>query len=95
MKVTAKEYTTIEKELDLEYPIYLYFQTELGEDEVIKVMPQYKISVFFNMLGAEIKKSYNSGYSEHLIINNLTTEKHFNESFDEVVEHLTDLKNGN
>ncbi len=93
MKVTAKEYKTIEKELDLEYPIYLYFQTELGEDEVVKVMPTYKISVFFNMLGTEIKKSYNSGYSENLIMNNLTTEKHFNESFDEAVQYLTEVKN--
>lgn len=95
MKVKVKEYTTVEKELDLEYPIYMYYQSELGEDEVVKVMSKYKISVYFTLFGVKIKqeKHYNN-YTEHEILNNQTTEEHFENSFKEAVEQLTELKDG-
>ena len=95
MKVKVKELTTVEKELDLEYPIYLYYQSELGEDEVIKVMPKYKISVFFTLFGVKIKqeKHYNN-YTEHEILNNQTTEEHFEDSFEEALQDLVKLKAG-
>ena len=92
MKVKIKEYTTTEKEIDLEYPIYLYWQSELGEDEVVKVMPEYRITVFYKFSGVEIKqeKHYNN-YQEYQIIDNQTTEEHFNSAFDEATEHLIEL----
>lgn len=79
---------------DLEYPYFLYFQSELGEDEIIKVYPNYKISVFFNVGGVEIKKEKHYGYKEYQILNNLTTEEHFDDSFEEALQHLVKLKAG-
>lgn len=94
MKVTVKERVETEKELDLEYPYFLYFQSELGEDEVVKVYPKYKISVFFTIFGVEIKQEKHYGYAEHQILNNLTTEEHFDDSFEEALQHLVKLKAG-
>jgi len=95
MKVLVKEQTTTYKELDLEYPFYLYFQSELGEDELIKVSSVYTISVFFTFFGAKIEqgKHYNN-YTEYQILNNQTTEEHFNSVFKEALEQLTALKEG-
>ncbi len=92
MKVKAIEQIKVEKELDLEYPFFLYFQSELCEDEVVKVYPDYKISVFFTIFGVKIKQEKNYGYTEHQIVNNLTTEEHFNDMFEEALEHLINLK---
>lgn len=94
MKVTIKEYTETIKELDLEYPYFLYFQSELGEDEIVKVFEKYKISVFFTIFGVEIKQEKHYGYSEHQILNNITTKEHFNDSFEEALQHLIKLKAG-
>lgn len=94
MKVTAKEYKRTEKELDIEYPFFLYTQNELADDELIKVYPEYKIVVSFNYFGVEIRQEYNNGYTEAHILNNLTTEEHFDDRFEEAIKHLTELKSG-
>lgn len=94
MKVVAKEYTTTEKELNIEYPFFLYTQNELADDEITKVFPEYKIVVSFNFFGVEIRQEYNSGYTEHQILNNLTTEEHFDDRFEEALQHLVQLKSG-
>jgi hypothetical protein len=94
MKVKIKEYTEVEKELELEYPYFLYFQSELGEDEIVKVFEKYKISVFFTLFGVEIKQEKHYRYSEHQILNNLTTEEHFDDSFEEALQHLVKLRAG-
>lgn len=93
MKVKVKQYTETEKELDLEYPFFLYFQSELGEDEVVKVMPTYRVTVHFTFSGIELKqdKHYNN-YQEYQILNNQTTEEHFNSAFEEAIDHLTELR---
>lgn len=93
-KVIAKEQTIVEKELDLEYPFYLYFQSELGEDELVKVYPKYKISVFFTIFGVKIEQEKHYGYSEHSIVNNLTSEEHFDDRFEEALQRLVVLKAG-
>ncbi len=94
MKVIAKEYTRIEKELDIEYPFFLHTQDELADDTLIKVFPEYRIVVCFNYYGVEIRQEYNSGYTEHYILNNLTTEEHFNDRFEEALQQLVELKSG-
>lgn len=67
---------------------------ELEEDEIIKVYPNYKISIFFTIFGVKIKQEKHYGYSEHQILNNLTTEEHFDDSFEEALQHLVKLKAG-
>lgn len=94
MKVRTKEYIETTKELDLEYPYFLAFQNDLGEDEIIKVFDKYKISVFFTFFGVEIKQEKHYGYTEHQILNNFTTEAHFDNSFEEALQHLVKLKAG-
>jgi CRISPR/Cas system-associated protein Cas10 (large subunit of type III CRISPR-Cas system) len=92
MKVKVKESTITEKEIELEYPIYLYFQSELDEDEVVKAFPNYKISVLFTVFGVKIIQEKYYGYSESQVRENLTTEEHFNEAFEEALQHIVKLK---
>lgn len=94
MKVRTKEYIETTKELDLEYPYFLYFQSELGEEEIIKVFDKYKISVFFTIFGVEIKQEKHYGYSEHQTLNNSTTEEHFDDCFEEALQTIVKLKAG-
>ena len=94
MKVKVKELTTVEKELDLEYPYYLAFQDEMCNDELVKIFPKYEIVVKYEVGGLKIEKRWCPFYKEHQILNNLTTEEHFNDVFKEAVEQLTELKDG-
>ena len=94
MKVKCKVREITEKELDLEYPYYLYFQDELCNDELIKVFPKYEIVVKYEVGGLKIEKRRYPFYEEYQILNNLTTEEHFNDVFKEAVEQLTELKDG-
>lgn len=94
MKVKCKVRQVTEKELDLEYPIHLYFQDEMCNDELIKVFHEYEIVVKYEVGGLKIEKRWCPFYEEYQILNNLTTEEHFNEVFKEAVEQLTELKDG-
>ena len=94
MKVKCKVRQITEKELDLEYPYYLYFQSEMYEDELVKVFPNYEIVVKYETGSFKIEKRRYPFYEEHQIINNLTNEKHFNDVFEEALEQLEDYKKG-
>jgi hypothetical protein len=92
MKVKCKVKEITEKELDLEYPYYLYFQDELCNDELIKVFPKYEIIVKYEVGCLKIEKRWCPFYEEHQILNNLTTEEHFNEVFQSALEQFKDFK---
>ena len=94
MKVKCKVRQVTEKELDLEYPYYLAFQDEMCNDELVKVFPKYEIVVKYEVGGLKIEKRWYPFYEEYQILNNLTTEEHFNDVFKEAVEQLTELKDG-
>ena len=94
MKVKCKVRQVTEKELDLEYPYYLYFQDEMCNDELVKVFLNYEVVVKHEVGGLKIEKRWYPFYEEHQILNNLTTEEHFNDVFIEAVEQLTELKDG-
>ena len=94
MKVKCKVREITEKELDLEYPYYLYFQDEVCNDELVKIFPKYEIGVKYEVGGLKIEKRWCPFYEEYQILNNLTTEEHFNDVFKEAVEQLTELKDG-
>ena len=94
MKVKCKVRQVTEKELDLGYPYYLYFQDEMCNDELVKVFLNYEVVVKHEVGGLKIEKRWYPFYEEHQILNNLTTEEHFNEVFKEAVEQLTELKDG-
>ena len=94
MKVKCKVRQVTEKELDLEYPYYLYFQDEMCNDELVKVFLNYEVVVKHEVGGLKIEKRWYPFYEEHQILNNQTTEEHFNDVFKEAVEQLTELKDG-
>ena len=95
MKVVIKEFLEQEKELDLEYPYYLYFQDEYAlYDTVVKVYPKYKIEVKYDFSGVIIERSGYPNYQECQILNNLTTEEHFDDAFEEALQQLVKDKAG-
>lgn len=94
MKVKCKVREVTEKELDLEYPIYLYFQDEMCNDELVKVFPKYEIVVKYEVGGLKIEKRWYPFYEEHQILNNLTTKEHFEDSFGEALQDLVKVKSG-
>jgi hypothetical protein len=92
MKVKCKVREITEKELDLEYPYYLAFQDELCNDKLIKVFPEYEIVVKYEVGGMKIEKTWCPFYEEYQILNNLTTEEHFEQVFKEALKQITDFK---
>jgi len=94
MKVKCKVRQVTEKELDLEYPYYLHFQDEMCNDELVKVFLNYEVVVKYEVGGLIIEKRYYPFYEEHQILNNLTTEEHFEDSFEEALQDLVKLKSG-
>jgi hypothetical protein len=94
MKVKCKVREITEKELDLEYPYYLAFQDELCNDKLIKVFPEYEIVVKYEVGGMKIEKTWCPFYEEYQILNNLTTEEHFEQVFKEALKQITDFKDG-
>ena len=94
MKVKCKVREITEKELDLEYPYYLYFQDEMCNDELVKVFPKYEIVVKYEVGSLKIEKRWYPFYEEYQILNNLTTEEHFDDCFEEALQTLVKLKAG-
>ncbi len=77
-----------EYESDLEYPIYLYFQDELCNDELIKVEENYFLRIKYSAFGVEITQGNKFIIEEHYLKNSLTTESHFNEIASELLSTL-------
>lgn len=75
----------IEKELDLEYPYHLYFQDEYClNDELHRVCEKYTIIVKNGIHYNTIEIVVTRMQDEYIIQNNLTTEEHFFECYDNV-----------
>jgi hypothetical protein len=75
----------IEKELDLEYPYHLYFQDEhCLNDELHRVCEKYTIIVKNGIHHNTIERVVTRMQDEYIIQNNLTTEEHFFECYDNV-----------
>lgn len=94
MKVKCKVREISEKELDLEYPIFLYKQDELCQDTLIKLYPTYEVVVSYDIFGIKIEKRQNPFYEEYQILNNLTTQEHFDDEFEQALQTLVQLKAG-
>lgn len=94
MKVIVTKREIIEEELDLEYPVYLSFQSEMDEYKMVKLYPEYEIVVDFDFFGVKIERNGYPNYQEHQILNNLTTEEHFDDAFEEALQQLVKDKAG-
>ena len=90
MKVKVRsDRKIIEKELDLEYPYHLYFQDEdCLNDELHRVCEQYTIIVKNGIHYNTIERVVTRMQDEYIIQNNLTTEEHFFECYDNVIMNI-------
>ena len=88
LKVTKREYKEVETDLDL--PVYLYFQDELCNDELVKITEKEKITVKYDYNILTISVETNFIVEDFIFESCQTTEKHFNEIYSEALKYLTD-----
>lgn len=90
VKVITREVK--EKELDLEYPIFLHFQDELCHEELIAILDEKcKITVKYDSFGVNISYETNFKLEEHYITNNtLTIESYFYEVYENAINTFKD-----
>jgi hypothetical protein len=91
LKVVKREFKEVETHLDL--PVYLYFQDELGYDELVKITETNKITIKYDYTGFTILVDNDFQVEDYNWERCLTTEKHFNECYSEVLEYLTNAIN--
>jgi hypothetical protein len=85
-KVKFIERKVTEKETQYDYPIYLYFQGESGDDECIMVEEDYQIKVKVDFLNVVIERGLGFAIEEHYLKNNLTTREHFLEFYNNAID---------
>lgn len=87
LKVYKSEVKEIETDLDL--PIYLYFQDEFCYDELVKVTEKGKITIKYEPNSLSISSERGIKIVDYYINKrNLTTEKHFNEAYEEALNYI-------
>jgi hypothetical protein len=87
-KVIVIKQEIIKEETNLNYPLYVYYQDEDCNDELIKLNEKEKITIKYNHFGFKIEKTNIFNITEN-DIKNLTDKKHFDEVFKEAIESLT------
>lgn len=88
LKVIKREYKEVETNLDL--PVYLYFQDELCNDELVKITEKEKITIKYeyNTFSISVESDYQIEDMNFKMCQ--TTEKHFNEIYTEALKQLSD-----
>jgi len=87
LKIIKRDVKVVET--DLEYPVYLYSQDELGNDELIMITDEFQIKVKYDYGSLFIEKSKSFPIEEHFIKNNLTSEEHFIGIYNEALKSIT------
>jgi len=87
LKVIKRKVEEIETNLDL--PVYLYFQDEMGLDELVKITEHNKITIKheWNQLTISIEENFQ--VENYIFETCLTTEKHFNDVYLEAQSQLS------
>ena len=89
-KVKVVSRGIVEKELDLEYPIFLYFQGEFWDDEMVAVINENcKITIKHDI--SDLKVIYENKFvlDDYLVTErNITTRRHFEESYKEAMDTI-------
>lgn len=88
LKTIKREFKEIET--DLELPVYLYFQDELCNDELIMITDEYQLKVKYSYCSLVIEKSKSLPIEEHYSQNNLTTKEHFMEIYNEALKSVSE-----
>lgn len=90
MKFKYIKRTIEEVETDLELPIYLYFQDDLGYDTLIKITDDKKITIKYEPFGMNISIESRFSFEDFNFERCLTTEKHFNQIYSEALEYISE-----
>ena len=88
LKIIKREYKEVETDLDL--PVYLYFQDELCNDELVKITEKEKITIKYDYNSFIISVQTNFKIEELNFERCQTSEKHFNETYLEALKQLSD-----
>lgn len=89
-KVKIIERSFVEKEIDLEYPFYLYYQGEYAlSSEYIKVDKYKSLHVNYETISLSVAIKNTPPYELYQIENNLIKEEEFNEIF---IDALSQIK---
>lgn len=88
MKLKITERKVIEKETDINLPIYLYTQDESCNDKYIKWDGKTQTIIENSWFGVKIEKYSSPLYIEEYELRNLTTENQFNEALNEALKQL-------
>jgi hypothetical protein len=87
-KLKTVEFPRIEKETELELPVYLYFQDEDCQDTVIKVEEKKQIKISHNHFGVSIEISSLIENIPPHYLKNLTSKEHFDKELASVLEEI-------
>jgi hypothetical protein len=85
-KVKIIERKVTEKETQYDYPIYLYFQGESCDDELVMVAQDFHLKVKWDFVGVSIERNQGFAIEEHYLKNNLTTREHFLEFYNNAID---------
>lgn len=89
MKVKVIERSYKEVETDIELPVYLYFQDELCNDQLVAITDEGRLEIKFTYGSLIIEKSAVKAVEEHHLKNNLTTKEHFMEVYREALRNIS------
>lgn len=86
LKVIKREFREVETNLEL--PVYLCFQDEFNNDELVKITEKERITVKYEYAKLNISVEYYFKVENINFERVQTTEKHFNEVYKEAIEQL-------
>lgn len=88
LKILKLEYKEIETNLDL--PVYLYFQDEFCNDELVKITEKEKIVIKYDNDKFSISVERDFQIEDLNFERCQTNEKHFNKIYLEALQQLSD-----
>lgn len=89
MKLTVRRIKEVELvETDLDLPVYLHFQGEMGDEEFVRVDENGTTTVEQGFIHASISLSPDKNVNEWYIKNNLSSEEVFESALSEVLGYI-------
>jgi hypothetical protein len=86
LKIIKRKTETVET--DIELPVYLYFQDEFCNDELVKITDKCKIAVKWDTSSVTISIDYRY-YIDEFKLNSITTKEHFDERYNDAIKQLS------
>jgi len=87
LKIIKREHKEVETNLQL--PVYLYFQDESCNDELVKITEKEKITIKYNHSSLIVSVETNFFIEDLNFERCTTTEQHFNETYSEALKQFS------